>query len=133
MPLVDDIPQYNTGDDYAYYTNYAVTSQLEEVLESQNENLGTDIAPMDGKVVFRRATITPVIELDNDTTNPIYGINWGVLKFKALRGEWMRETVVPVVGGQHNLATTFTDCTLQSYCTDRRRLFVLATNTTMPS
>jgi len=132
MPLVDDIPQYNTGDDYGFYTNYAVLGTMEEILESQNENLGTDVASMDGKVVFRRTPAMAVKELDLDTTNPIYGINWGEFKTAGLTGEWMKETVTDPVAGQHTMMATFTDCTFNFYCRNRRRMFVLATNTGLP-
>ncbi len=131
MPLVDDIPQYNTGDDYGYYTNYSVIGTLEEILEDQNENLGSDVASQDGKLLFRRTGVTWVKELELDTTNPVYGINWGVFKCMGLRGEWMHETVIAVHDNQPTVSSTTTDCAMNTYCTDRRRNFVLATNTTM--
>lgn len=133
MPLVDETPVYNTGDDYGYYTNYAVVSAMEQLLEAQNDSLGDDVAPMDGKVLFRRVPVTFVKFLDNDTTNPIYSLNWGELKTMGLRGEWMHETPMPIYPGQHTLAATFTDCTLNLLCRNRRRQGVLATNTTMPA
>ena len=133
MPLVDDMPVYNTGDDYGYYTNYAVLSVLEEILESQNENLGSDIASQDGKVVFRRGTITNVKELDLDTTNPVYGLNWGELMAQRLRGWWMKETPVPINPNQPTVSSVHVNCTLNTLCRNRRRQFVLATNTGLPA
>ncbi len=133
MPLVDDVPSYNTGDDYGYYTTYSVRQTMKEILESQNDNLGFDLDPANGKLVYRRSPITWVKELDQDTTGPVYGINWGVFKFKGLRGEWMHETSIPVHSNQPTVAATHTDSTLNTYCTDRRRNFVLATDTTMPA
>ncbi len=133
MPLVDEIPVYNTGDDYGYYTNYALLSVLEEILEAQNENLGTDIASMDGKTLFRRVPITFVKELDLDTTNPFYSINWGEFKSMGLRKWWMKETPIPMNPGQHTVSTTFTDCTFNWFCRNRRRNGVLATNTGLPA
>lgn len=133
MPLVDDIPVYNTGDDYGYYTNYAVIGALEEALEAQNENLGSDVASMDGKTLFRQAPLVFVKELDLDTTNPIYGINWGEFKTMGLRGEWMNETSIPNQPGQHTVSATHTDCSFNWFCRNRRRNWVLATDTTMPS
>lgn len=131
MPLVDDMPTYNTGDDYGYYTNYTVLGTLEEILESQNENLGSDVAPMDGKTMFRRAPVAFVKELDLDTTNPVYSINWGEMKTVGLRGEWMNETSIPIQPGQHTVSATHTDCSFNLYCRNRRRNGVLAQNTTM--
>lgn len=132
-PLVDEIPTYNTGDDYGYYTNYPVVGTLEEILESQNENLGSDVASQDGKALFRRTPVTWAKELDLDTTNPVYGINWGEFKTMGLSGAWMKETAVPTVAGQHTMSATHTDCTFNLFCRNRRRNFVLATDTTLPA
>ena len=133
MPLVDDIPDYNTGDDYAYYTTYAVTQQMKQLLRQQNDDLGNDLDAFNGKTLFRRAGITWCRQLEDDTTNPVYGINWGVFHVMGLRDEWMNETQIPVHSNQPTVSATHTDCSLNTYCTDRRRNFVLATNTTMPS
>ena len=54
-PLVEGMPTYSTGDDYGIYTNYSVLGEMTQILEAQNENLGTDVAPMEGQVVFRRS------------------------------------------------------------------------------
>lgn len=131
-PLVDDIPQYSTGSDRGMYTNYAVLGTMEEILESQNENLGPDIASMDGKVVFRRTPVEAVKELDLDTTNPVYGIDWKEFLTAGLTGEWMKEVVTDPVAGQHTMMATFTDCTFNFYCRNRRKQFVIATNTGLP-
>lgn len=134
MPLVDDMPVYNTGDDYGLYTNYAVYSVFQEILESQNENLGEDVAPMDGGgVLFKRKAITPVIELDSDTTNPFYALNWGEFKAMGLTGEWMNETHIPIKSDQHTVSVTHTDCSFNWFCRNRRRNGVVATDTTLPA
>jgi hypothetical protein len=133
MPLVDDIPVYNTGDEMGLYSNYGLISGLEEILEAQNDDLGTDVASMDGKVLFRRSPLTFVKELDLDTTNPMYALNWGEFKTMGLRGEWMHETTEPIYPGQHTLSATFTDCTFNMICRNRRRNGVIATDVTMPA
>lgn len=130
-PLVDDTPTYNTGDDYGFYTNYFVIGTLEEILEAQNENLGKDIASMDGEVVFRRVPVVYAAELELDTTNPIYGVNWGVLGAMGLKGEWMLEKTFNEIPTQPTVGFTNVDCTWNLICRDRRRNFVLSTNTTM--
>lgn len=130
MPLVDEIPTYNTGDDYGIYTNYAVLAPFEEALEDQNDNLGNDLASKDGKVLFRRVPVVFVKELDSDTTNPVYGINWGEFKTIGLRGWWMKETVETRVAGQHTVGATHTDCSFNWMCRNRRRNWVLSEGTT---
>lgn len=132
-PLVEGIPSPNTGDEYGHYTNNAVLQPLEEALESQNDNLGHDIASMDGKVMLRRVPVVWVPFLEKDTTNPFYGINWGWFKTYLLRGEWMRETAIPYTPGQHNVASYFVDCTYQFLTKNRRPMYVGSNGTTYPN
>lgn len=132
-PPVEGIPTFNTGDEYAFYTNYGVIGPLEESLEAQNENLGNDIASRDGVVMMRRAPVMWVPKLEADTTNPVYGINWGLFKTYILNGWWLRETHIPIYPGQHTVQANFLDCTYQWITKNRRCHFVLATGTTYPS
>lgn len=133
QPPVDGIPTFNTGDEYGFYTNYGVIGPLEEALESQNDNLGNDIASKDGMTMFRRTPVNWVPKLEADTTNPVYGINWGTFKTYILQGWWLKETHVPVYPGQHTLSANFLDCTYQWCTKDRRRHMVLATGTSYPN
>ncbi len=132
QPLVDNIPEYNVGDDYGLYTNYDLVAAVEEILESQNDSLGNDAASMDGKAMIRRVMLTPVHQLDFDTTNPVYGINWGELMTMGQRGWWMKETAIPMLPNQHTVGVTHTDCNFNLMCRNRRRNFVLATDATLP-
>ncbi len=133
QPPVDGIPTFNTGDQYGFYTNYGVIGPLEEALESQNENLGNDVASKDGKTMFRRVPVSWVPKLEADTTNPVYGINWGWFKTYILKGWWLKETHVPIYPGQHTVSAHFLDATYQFITKNRRCHFVLATGTTYPS
>jgi len=71
--------------------------------------------------------------LDNDTTNPFYQIDWGVMGAMGLSGAYMKETNVAVVPGQHTMSATHVDSTLNTLCYDRRRCGVLATDTGLPA
>lgn len=133
MPPVDGIPTPNTGDEYGFYTNYAVLQPLEEALEAQNDNLGEDVASMDGKTLFRRVPVTWVPKLEADSTNPFYGINWGWFKTYILRGWWLKETDIPNTPGQHTVASHFMDLTYQFLSKNRRCHMVLSNGTTYPS
>lgn len=132
-PLVEDIPTYNTGNDLAMYCNYALGSVLEELLLTQNDDLGPDLASMDGKVMFRRVPVQILKVLEDDTTNPMYLINWGEMHAAGLSGEWMYETRIDKVSNQHTVAAVHTDCTMNWFTRNRRRHAVFATDTTMPS
>ncbi len=133
MPLVDDIPTYSTGNDFGIYTNYAVSAVMVEILESQNESLGSDVAPMEGKAVFMRSPIVPVKELNQDTTNPVYMLNWGELGAMGLSGEWMHEQNFPAQMNQPTILMNNTDCSWNMICRNRRRQAVLSNGTTMPN
>lgn len=132
-PATDGIPSPNTGDVYGFYTNYAVVQPLEEALENQNDSLGTDVASMDGKVMFRRVPVTWVPWLERDTTNPFYGINWGWLKTYILRGWWLRETSIPYTPGQHTVASHYIDLTYQWVSKNLRCHFVASNGATYPA
>lgn len=131
-PIVDGIPQPDNGDDMGWYTNYAVLSVMEEILESQNENLGRDIASMDGKVMFRGAGMTNVQELDKDTTNPVYGIQWPTFGFVRMRGMWEKLYQVGVNPNQPTVASAHYVSRCNTVCKNRRRNMVFATDTAMP-
>lgn len=133
MPPTDGIPTPDTGDEYGFYTNYAVLQPLEEAVESQNDNLGRDVASQDGKVLFRRLPVTWVPWLERDTTNPFIGINWGWMKTYILRDWWMRETNLPYTPGQHTVASHFIDCTYNFVSKNRRCHFILSNGTTYPT
>jgi hypothetical protein len=133
QPPVDGIPTFNTGDDYQFYSNYQVIGPLEEILESQNDNLGNDIAKYDGNVHFRRAPIMWVPKLEADTTGPVYGLNMGWFKTYILKNWWLRETHVPIYPGSHTMSAHFVDCTYQPITKNRRCHFVLCTAATYPS
>lgn len=131
-PLVSNTPTYDDGEKTEYYTNQVVEATLVEILESQNENLGMDIAPYEGKVMFMRTPVTEVQELDQDTTNPFYQIAWSVFGVRGLSGAWMKESQNEKVAGQHTVSATFGDTTLNTICYDRRKNGVISNGTTMP-
>jgi hypothetical protein len=125
MPTVPGQPIADGGARYGYYANYNVVGGLEDQLRQQNDSLGNDIAPMDGKLVFRRVPVTYVPYLDTAANDPVYGLDWGVLEPVFLEGDYMTESQ-DKAASQHNTNVTFVDCTLNLRCLNRRKLFVLA-------
>lgn len=106
---------------YRYYMNETTLSNLEDVGEAQNENLGRDIASMDGSIVFKRHPLIWVPQLDSDTSNPIYQINHDTFHTVALKGDWMRESGPIKSAKQHNVREVHIDVTFNTLCIDRRR------------
>lgn len=127
---VPDMPTFNTGDDYGYYTNWSVIQPLEEVLRNRNDNTESNIAKYQGQLMFMQKPVKRVVQLESDTTNPIYGLNWGEMHCAALRGLWLKETKIEKMPGEHTVAAAFYDCSFQFFTRNRRRHFVGATGTT---
>lgn len=133
-PLVDDMPVYDTGMDYGCYTNYAVYGSFVEIAESQNDDLGPDVAPMDGgKVMFRRALVDWLPELENDTTNPWYSVSWAEMYAARMNGWWEKEIKIDLNPQQPTMASVHKVTRTNLICTNRRTQGVLATDTTMPA
>jgi len=123
-----EMPNYARGKDrMGYYVNYTTLSALEEIGESQNENLGRDIASMDGMIMFRRRPVTWVPYLDADTAgDPVIGINWSTFYPYFLRGEYLHEQPPEKASNQHRTKECFIDLSWNTLCVDRRRNFVLS-------
>ncbi len=133
-PEVKGIPSPNKGRRPRYYSNYSVRQALQESLEAQNDNLGRDVASMDGgDPMFRGIGVKYVPFLDGDTTNPFYGLDLGWFYIAVARGEWARETIIPYSPSSHNIALGFTDYMWTPYTRNRRQHFVVSNGTTYPT
>lgn len=122
-------PNSSTGNDYKFFTTYDTCALLEEVLESQNDNLGKDVAPYsvrDNMTKFHRADVEPVPYLDNNTSDdPVYGINFGTFKIVFLSGEYMKKTKVKPHPFRHRTLVEYTDCSYNFFTNNRRTHFVI--------
>lgn len=124
------VPQPNylpgTQGQYGFYSNYDVVGTMEEILENQNDNLGNDVASKDGKTVFRGIAVTWAPFLEDESTDPVIGINWGTFKPVFLDGEYMREEAPRQAPNQHTVFEVHVDLTANYECRDRRRNFWLS-------
>jgi hypothetical protein len=108
------------------YTNDTVVGLLEELLEQNNMNLGNDLASKDGRTLFKGTPITYAPKLDEDTTNPIYMLDWKYLAVGVLAG-WENALSKPTpVAGKHTVRRVDLDATLNMICTDLRRQCVIS-------
>lgn len=133
QPLVEDMPTYNWGEDYGWYMNDDTYGAFIEVAESQNENLGPDVASMEGKTLFRRAPLDWVDELAKDTTNPIYGVSWAEIFASRLKNWWEKEISIDKNPQQPTMTSTHRVTRTNLVCTNRRTQCVLSTDVTMPA
>lgn len=123
-----DIPDYRRGNgqQYRIYVNIDTIEGFEELGEAQNENLGRDLAAYDGTMSFRRHTIVYIPFLNDDSTDPIYFIDWSCFNPVFLRGEYLREEGPIRSPKQHTVKEVHIDLTYNYLCTDRRRQAVLS-------
>ncbi len=133
MPLVDDEPTYTTGMDEGLYTNYPVYGAFVEVAESQNDDLGPDIASMERRVLFNRSKLDWLPALEDDTTNPVYRVNWADMYAARLNGWWEKQIKIDINPQQPTVASTHWVTRTNLLCTDRRKQGVISNGTTMPT
>ena len=113
-----------TGQRYRNYTNESVITSCEELGESQNENLGRDLASMDGTMTFRNNPIIWVPQLDSVTNNPWYGLDHSTFYPVCLQGDYLRESDAKQSPNQHNIWQVFVDLSYNFLCIDPRRNWV---------
>lgn len=140
-PLTKEEMSTPRGNDRRYYIDEVTASAFEDIGESQNENLGRDLAPftggsghggvqdVDGTLTFKKNPLVYVPQLDDTAvytaaTNPIYQIDHAVFYPVVLKGDYLRESGPFMAPNQHNFYRTFLDLTYQFLCVNRRRCAV---------
>lgn len=121
------VSDYRTGNGQRFrnYVNLDLITALEDLGESQNENLGRDLASMDGNMNFRGTPIVWIPSLDDQTDDPLYMIDFNAFGAVVLRGEYMREEPKQVTAGQHTVYEVHVDTTYNYLCVDRRSQAVI--------
>lgn len=113
------------GKSWRLYTNLETKLAIEDLARAQNENLGADLAAMDGQTTVRGNALMRANPLDNDTQNPIYGINHNTFKVVTLQGAFFRDSGQMVVPTNHRARVVYNDTTYNYMCMNRRHNFVL--------
>jgi hypothetical protein len=117
-------PGYDRGESrYTIDVNETTYAALEDLLDARNDNLGKDLAGMEG--TFGRSQIRYIPQLDEDDSNPVYMNNWAVMFPVFLKGEYLNEMTHPSAK-VHTAVATDIDLTFNMKCHDRRRLGVLS-------
>lgn len=120
-----NVSEPKLGSGRAIYTDIDTLTALEDLLETQNMNLGNDIAAKDGKTLFKGNPIYHVPMLDDDAQKPIYMVDWSTLCLGILAG-WDKKVSKPMeVADQHNVRRVFLDASLNFVCTNLRNQAVL--------
>lgn len=123
-PVSHATPGISMGN--GVYTNDAVIGILEERLEDQNMNLGNDVASKDGKTLFKSTPVTYVPFLNNDSSDPVYMLDWKTMGIGILAG-WENNLSAPMpVAGKSKVRRVDLDATLNMIATDLRRQAVIS-------
>lgn len=135
MPPIPGVPDLGkpSGPVKAFYTTKSVRKQFSDVADSRNENLGPDVASMDGKVTLRGAEIVWVPELDRDTTGPFYQIDFSTFRMIPKPGWWQAKQIIKPWPGQRNQIAVFKTSYLAFLCFSPRTLGVACTGTSYPA
>jgi hypothetical protein len=108
------------------YTNLDTIILLEEYLKTQNMNNGTDLGFYSGKVTFKGTPVQYAPYLDNDTSDPVYFLDWKWLAMGVQSG-WVENITPPyMVPGKHLVKRVDLDATMEVVSTNRRRQAVFA-------
>ncbi len=109
----------------ACYTTYRVLQPLEKLAEGRNDNLGADLGVFMGKLAIKGTPISWVPYLEaNDTSDPIYGVNWDVFIPYCKTGRDMYVHPVQKSAHQHSVREVHMDSWSQFACLNRRLCFV---------
>lgn len=110
---------------YTVFTTYRVVEPMERLAESRNDNLGGDLARYLGTVTIGGVPCKWVPYLEaNDTSDPLYGVNWGVFRPYVKKGANMRRNAPKEAARQHTVREVHVDNWMNYICYNRRMCFV---------
>lgn len=120
-PMSHNNPTFSTKN--GIYVNSDTYRELEALFDTRNMNLGSDLGGK--KVTFKGTPITYAPYLDNDSSDPVYMIDWKYMAVGCLAG-WENNLTSPyMVPGKHTVRRVDMDASLNTICVDRRRQTVL--------
>ena len=121
-------PELGFGkSDYQIYTTLRVQEPLERLAETRNDSLGSDVAKFMNRVTVGGVPIKYVPYLEaNDTSDPVYGLNWKHFRPFVKAGANMKRYPPKQAPNQHDTYDVHIDhwCNYANY--NRRTNFVLS-------
>lgn len=112
-------------DDRVIYTTYRTLEPMQRLAEGRNENLGNDLARYQNSIVIGGVPVeyVPYLE-ENDTSDPLYGINWRYFRPVCKTGATMRRHPPKQAPSQYSVRTVHIDNWMQYICYNRRAQWV---------
>ena len=128
---VPDPSILNTADQrYEIFCDWPEFDAITQLAESRNENLGTDLNKMNGRVTFGGGVFTPVPSAAAITTwaarNPFFMVDWSVMEAVFLEGFDESETTFQPEKAQPNVVGVRAQSVYNLRCLDPSRLAVIS-------
>lgn len=122
-------PEVGYGkSNYHIFTTYDVREPLERLAETRNDNLGNDVAKYINNVLIGGVPVEAVHYLDsNDSTDPLYGVNWKAFRPFVKRGANMRQ-IKKKAPLQRTVRQVHYDTWMNYACYNRRLCWVGSTS-----
>lgn len=119
-------PELGYGQsDYQIFTTYRVSEALERLAETRNDRLGSDLARFINTVTIGGVPMRWVPYLEtNDSSDPVYGVNWKVFRPFVKRDANMRRNPPKPAARQHTVREVHIDNWMNYVCYNRRMCFV---------
>ncbi len=113
------------GKTWRLYCGEETKLSIEDLATAQNENLGNDLAEMDGQTRIRGCALVRTVPLDSASLSPLYGINHNTFSVECLKGAIFRESPMITMPTNHRGRVVYTDTTFNFACDNRRHNFVV--------
>jgi hypothetical protein len=111
--------------DREMYTTYRTMEPMERLAESRNDNLGNDVARYMNNVLVGGVPVKMSFHLEvNDTSDPVYGIDWSKFRPFVKKGWNMLRHPPKEAARQHTVREVHIDNAMNYICYDRRAMFV---------
>lgn len=119
-------PELGFGSsNYEIFTTYRVQEPLERLAETRNDNLGRDLAKYINQVLIAGIPTmwVPYLE-NNDTSDPLYGVNWKAFRPYVKKGADMKRNPPKEAARQHTVREVHIDNWMNYICYNRRLCWV---------
>lgn len=134
-PMAIKPGQDGVGQPIKLYAGLDTVLEMEDLADKRDDNnTASDLAGKvlhnyDGAVMFNRMPLVYIPQLDDDTDNPIYCIDWTKFQPVVQEGYWMVESEAMVDRSQHTTFTVFLDGSFNFLCINRRTAGFVLHNT----
>lgn len=117
-----------SDSNWSFCTTYDVVEGMKKLLEGRNENLGFDLSLPNSPRYMGNPVVAVAYLTTNDSSAPIYGINWNTMKPCFKTGWDMKRSAPKEAPMQHGVYTVHIDTWEQIACWNRRENFVGSTS-----